>query len=216
MDPRSQTASEPSDLGIRIRHRRLALGLSMAEVAERTGLSTKRVERIETRPFAVTGGELARLSRALDVTIDDLTGPHRSTTTPRRSQVTPVLQPMRREECLKLIDAGDVGRIAYHRADELVVIPVNYCYVNDLVIFRTAVDSAVAQYALAPVAFELDSVDEGLQDGWSVLVNGMVRPATEEESESAHGRVEPWAGGTRETYMVIEPHRVTGRRIRSW
>ena len=215
MDPRTQTASEPSDLGIRIRHRRLALGLSTAEVAERTGLTTTRVERIETGPFALTGGELARLSRALDVTIDDLSGSRRPTT-PRRSPVAPVLQPMRREECLKLIDAGDVGRIAYNRADELVVIPVNYCYVNDLVIFRTAADSAVAQYALAPVAFELDSVDEGLQDGWSVLVNGMVRPATAEESDSARGRVEPWAGGTRETYMVIEPHRITGRRIRSW
>ena len=215
MDTRSQTAGKPSDLGIRIRHRRLALGLTMAEVAERAGLSTERIEHIETRPLALTGGELARLSRALDISIDDLTGPHQPRT-PRRPPLAPILEPMRKEECVKLIEAGVVGRIAYNGADDLVVIPVNYCYLNDLIIFRTAADSAVAQYDLAPIAFELDFTDEGLQDGWSVLVHGLVRPAVREESDAARGRVEPWAGGTRESYMAIEPHRITGRRVRSW
>jgi hypothetical protein len=215
MDTRSQAAGKPSDLGIRVRHRRLALGLSTAEVAERTGVSTERIEHIETLPFALTGGELARLSRALDLSIDDLTGPYRPTT-PRRPPMAPVLEPMRKEECVKLIEAGVVGRIAYNGADELLVIPVNYCYVNDLIIFRTAADSAVAQFDLAPITFELDFTDEGLQDGWSVLVHGLVRPAVKEESDAARGRVEPWAGGTRESYMAIEPHRITGRRVRSW
>jgi transcriptional regulator with XRE-family HTH domain len=215
MVPRSQSSGPPSDLGIRIRRRRLALGLSTAEVAERTGLNADRVEHIETRPSALTGGELARLARALEITIDDLTGPYRPRT-PRRSPMAPVLQPMRKEECVALIQAGDVGRIAYNRADELVVIPVNYCYLDDLVIFRTAVDSAVAQYDLAPIAFELDFTDQGLREGWSVLVNGMVRPATTEETDAARGHVEPWAGGTREAYMVVEPRRISGRRIRSW
>ena len=215
MDTRAQTAGTPSELGIRIRARRLALGLSTAEVAERTGLSTDRIEHFETRPFALTGGELARLARALELAIGDLTGPHRPVT-PRRAPTTPVLQPMRREECVTLIETSDVGRIAYNRADELVVIPVNYCYLNDQIVFRTTADSAVAQYDLAPIAFELDVFDEGMRDGWSVLVNGMVRPATVEETDAARGRVEPWSGGTRETYMVVEPHRISGRRIRSW
>lgn len=215
MDTRSQTAGTPSDLGIRIRHRRLAIGLSRAEVAQRTGLSTARIEHIETRPFALTGGELARLSRALDITIEELTGPHHPRT-PRRAPIAPVLEPMRKEECVKLIEAGGVGRIAFDGADDLVVIPVNFCYLNDLIIFRTAADSEVAQYDLAPIAFEIDFVDEGFQDGWSVLVNGVVRPGTSEESDASHDRVEPWAGGTRETCMVIEPHRITGRRIRTW
>jgi transcriptional regulator with XRE-family HTH domain len=214
MDSRSQTTPTPSDLGLRIRRRRLALGLSTAEVAERTGSSIERIEQIETGPFALTGGGLVRLARALDTDVDDLTSPRRSRT-PHRAPIAPVLDPMRREECITLIDARDVGRIAYNRADELVVIPVNYCHLNGLIIFRTATDSAVAQYDLAPVAFELDDLDEGMREGWSVLVNGIVRPATPEESRLARGRVEPWAGGTRETYMVVEPHRITGRRIRS-
>ena len=212
MDTRSQ---KPSDLGIRIRHRRQALGLSTTEIAERTGLSTERVEHIETAPFALTGGELARLSRALDISIGDLTGTRRSGT-PRRPPIAPVLEPMRKEECVALIDAGGVGRIAYNGADDLMVFPVNYCYLNDLIVFRTAADSAVAQYDLAPIAFEIDFTDEGMQDGWSVLVQGVVRPVTSQELVAARGRVEPWAGGTRESYMAIEPHRITGRRIRSW
>ncbi|WP_406047137.1 helix-turn-helix domain-containing protein [Kribbella sp. NBC_00889] len=217
MDTRSQNVDVPGDLGARVRHRRTALGLSTSEVAQRTGMSTRRIERIETRPVILTGGELVRLSRALDTTITELFAPLQHQWT-RRTALTPepVLEPMRRDECVKLIESGGVARIAYNRAGDLTVIPVNYCYVNDLIIFRTAADSAVAQFDLAPIAFELDRVDEGMHDGWSVLVNGMVRPATNEEIESALNRVEPWAGGTRETYVAIEPHRISGRRIRSW
>jgi transcriptional regulator with XRE-family HTH domain len=215
MNTLAKTADSPSDLGIRIRHRRIALGLTTAEVAERTGLSTERVDHVESRPFALTGGELGRLARALDLRIEELTGPHHPRTTPR-PPTAPVLRPMRKEESVRLIEAGTIGRIAYNRAEDLVVIPVNYCYLNDLIIFRTTVDSAVAQYGLAPIAFELDLFDEGMQDGWSVLVNGTVRPATPQEADAAKGRVEPWAGGTREAYMVIEPRRVTGRRVQSW
>jgi len=215
MDSRSQTTPTPSDLGLRIRRRRLALGLSTAEVAERTGSSIERIEQIETGPFALTGGGLVRLARALDTDVDDLTSPRRPRT-PHRAPIAPVLDPMRREECITLIDARDVGRIAYNRADELVVIPVNYCHLNGLIIFRTAADSAVAQFDLAPITFEIDFTDEALHDGWSVLVHGMVRPVTREELDAARGRVVPWAGGTRESYMAIDPHRITGRRIRSW
>lgn len=204
-----------SDLGTRIRDRRRALGLTVAEVAVRTGLSTRRVDHIETRPFALTGAELVRLAHALDTTVTDLTraDPAR---VPRRAPMAPTLDPMRKEECRRLIEAGDVGRIGYTGVDGLVVIPINYCTLGELIVFRTAADSAVAQFDLAPIVFELDAFDEGMHDGWSVLVNGTVRPATDLEIEAVHDRVDPWAGGTRDTYMVIDPHRITGRRIRSW
>ena len=211
----TQTAGGPSSLGTRIRHRRQALGLSAAEVAERAGLTADRVDQIETRPFALTGAELLRLAHALDCTIEELTGP-RHPATSHQPPIAPVLEPMRQEECLVLIRSGSIGRIAYTGIDEVVVIPVNYCYRNELIIFRTAADSAVAQFDLEPIAFELDLFDEGMRDGWSVLVNGMVRPATDAETDAARGHVAPWAGGARETYMAIDPRRITGRRIRSW
>ncbi|GAA1599377.1 MULTISPECIES: helix-turn-helix domain-containing protein [Kribbella] len=207
--------SGSSDLGTRIRHRRQALGLSTAEVAERSGLATDRIEYIETRPAALTGAELVRLSHALDLSVQDLTAADRPRT-PRRPPVAPALEPMRKVECRRLIEAGSVGRIAYQGSDGLVVIPVNYCTLGDLVIFRTASDSTVAQYDLAPIVFQLDAFDEGMHDGWSVLVDGTVRPAVAAEIEAVHDNVEPWAGGTRDTYLAIEPRRITGRRIRSW
>jgi transcriptional regulator with XRE-family HTH domain len=211
----AQTTRGPSNLGTRIRHRRQALGLSTAEVAERTGVTTDRVEHIESRPSALTGTELVRLSHALQVSVDDLAGPLRPTTA-HRTPLAPALQPMRKEECTELIAGATVGRIAYDGADGLVVIPVNYCTLGELIVFRTASDSAVAQYDLATIAFELDAIDPGMQDGWSVLVNGKVRPASDLESDAVGDRVEPWAGGTRDSYMVIEPDRVTGRRVQSW
>ncbi|TDO48331.1 transcriptional regulator with XRE-family HTH domain [Kribbella sp. VKM Ac-2571] len=210
----AQTNGRHSDLGTRIRHRRQSLGLTLAEVAIRTGLDTGRIDHIETRPFALTGAELARLAHALDLTVTDLTSDRPKPD--RRTPVAPALDPMRKEECRRLIEAGSVGRIAYHGVDGLVVIPVNYCTLGELIVFRTAADSAVAQYDLEPIVFELDAFDEAMHDGWSVMVNGTVRPAVDTEIASVHDRVEPWAGGTRDTYMVIDPHRTTGRRIRSW
>lgn len=210
----AQTSDRHSDLGTRIRHRRQALGLTVAEVAHRTGLDTGRIDHIETRPFALTGAELVRLAHALDLTVTDLTGDR--PTAARRTPVAPTLDPMRKEECRRLIEAGSVGRIAYDGVDGLVVIPVNYCTLGELIVFRTAADSAVAQYDLDPIVFELDVIDEGMHDGWSVMVNGTVRPAVDTEIASVQNRVDPWAGGTRDTYMVIDPHRTTGRRIRAW
>jgi transcriptional regulator with XRE-family HTH domain len=210
----AQTNGRHSDLGTRIRHRRQSLGLTLAEVAIRTGLDTGRIDHIETRPFALTGAELVRLAHALDLTVTDLTDDRPKPD--RRTPVAPALDPMRKEECRRLIDAGSVGRIAYDGVDGLVVTPVNYCTLGELIVFRTAADSAVAQYDLEPIVFELDAFDEGMHDGWSVVVNGTVRPAVDTEVASVHNRVEPWAGGTRDTYMVIDPHRTTGRRIRSW
>lgn len=209
MDTRTAASS---NVGTRIRHRRQALGLSTAEVAERAGLAASRVEYVESGPFALTGAELVRLAHALDLSVHDLTTeritPH------HRSPVAPALEPMRKAECRQLIEAGTVGRIAYAGADGIVVIPVNYCTLGEFIVFRTAADSVVAQYDLEPIVFELDSFDEGMHDGWSVLVNGVVRPAVATEIEAVH--VEPWAGGTRDTYLTIEPRRTTGRRIRSW
>ncbi|MGW7681570.1 helix-turn-helix domain-containing protein [Kribbella sp. NPDC054772] len=213
MDP--QLADRPDDLGSRIRYRRQALGLTRAEVADRAGLSVARVDHIETRPFTLTGAELVRLAQALDVSVEGLTHADRPRT-PVRPPVAPHLEPMRAEECLRLIESRSIGRIAYAGVGELIVIPVNYCTLDRLIVFRTASDSAVAQYDLEPIAFELDFVDEGMRDGWSVLVNGTVRPAVDLEIEAVRDRVEPWAGAPRDTYLVIDPHHITGRRIRSW
>ncbi|MFK4084935.1 helix-turn-helix domain-containing protein [Kribbella sp. NPDC020789] len=214
MNTTTHPPGAPTGVGIRIRQRRQALGLSTADVAERTGLGTDRIERLESGPFALTGLELVQLARALELTVSELVGRHRPVA-PAAAPLAPDLQPMRKPECVELLRTGQIGRLAYNGADGLVVFPVNYRWIGDVIVFRTAADSGVAQYDLEPVAFELDFLDEGMHDGWSVLVNGVVRPA-EDGERAAAGAVEPWAGGTRQACMTVEPRRITGRRIRSW
>jgi transcriptional regulator with XRE-family HTH domain len=205
------------DLAARVGRRRAALGLSVAEVAGRANLEAARVERIEARPVALTGGELVRLAAALDSTVSELVGA-KAQQSPGSGEAGahPVLEGMRQEESVALIGTRSVGRIAYQFAGQLVVIPINYRWLDGRVVLRTAADSPIAQYALEPVAFEVDHVEEGLRDGWSVLINGSVRPATEDEALAAVGVVEPWAGGRRDSYLVIEPNQITGRRIRNY
>jgi hypothetical protein len=130
--------------------------------------------------------------------------------------IGPTLEGMSRTQCLAMLETSSIGRIAYTAANRLTVVPVNFRLHTGMIILRTAEDSSIAQYALEPVAFEVDRIDEQLHAGWSVLVNGMVRPATDDEAAQVHDLVEPWAGGNRDTCMVIEPAQISGRRLRAW
>jgi nitroimidazol reductase NimA-like FMN-containing flavoprotein (pyridoxamine 5'-phosphate oxidase superfamily)/DNA-binding XRE family transcriptional regulator len=213
------TAQHHSTDGIaaRVRQRRLALGLSRADVAQRSGLSLKAIERIETQPVALPAGELMRIVHALDTTLSELV-PSEAVHEQARTlgPARPTLEGMAPAECLAMLRRGGVGRIAYNVAGHLAVVPVNFGLHTGMIMFRTAEDSTIAQYSLEPVAFEVDRIDEETHEGWSVLVNGTLRPATDDEAAVARRLVEPWAGGKRETCMVIEPGQLSGRRLRAW
>jgi nitroimidazol reductase NimA-like FMN-containing flavoprotein (pyridoxamine 5'-phosphate oxidase superfamily) len=91
-------------------------------------------------------------------------------------------------------------------------------------VFRTARHSALdedLQTGIAGgeymVAFEIDELDFAMRQGWSVLIQGPahhVEAEAERQAATAAG-VEPWAGGERELFLRIVPHRVTGRRIKA-
>jgi nitroimidazol reductase NimA-like FMN-containing flavoprotein (pyridoxamine 5'-phosphate oxidase superfamily) len=116
----------------------------------------------------------------------------------------------------------EVGRIAYNGRYGPTVLPVNYRLYEDSVVFRTGQDSALdedlrtgiadAEYK---IAFEIDELDPGAREGWSVLIQGSAHHVTAEQERAAVARtgVSPWAGGTKELYMRIVPTRITGRRI---
>lgn len=125
-------------------------------------------------------------------------------------------------ECLRLISAGGIGRIAFTGRFGPTVLPVNYKLHDGTIVFRTRQDSptdedlrtgiANAEYK---VAFEIDEFSPLTREGWSVLVQG---PAHHVESDAERASVreagvEPWAGGPRELFLRITPSRVTGRRI---
>jgi hypothetical protein len=66
------------------------------------------------------------------------------------------------------------------------------------------------------VAFEIDELNPGAQEGWSVLVQGPLHHVEVEEERASVQQtgVRPWAGGVRELYLRIRPTRITGRCIR--
>jgi nitroimidazol reductase NimA-like FMN-containing flavoprotein (pyridoxamine 5'-phosphate oxidase superfamily) len=126
-------------------------------------------------------------------------------------------------ECLQLISAGGVGRLAYAGRFGPTVLPVNYKLHEGTIVFRTTQDSPVDEDlrtgirgAEFKVAFEIDDINPAAREGWSVLIQGSahhVESETERASVLAAG-VEPWAGGIRELFLRIVPTRITGRRIR--
>jgi len=207
------------DLARRVRRRRGALGLSREEVATRARMEPAYLDRVESAPVAMTAGALIRLADALDTSVSNLldSQPNRPPGH-GRAAVHPVLDDMQEQECLQLIEAGGVGRVAFELAGRLSVVPVNFAISDGSVVFRTAPTTAIGRYGAGRVAFEVDRIDEGMHEGWSVLISGTARQAGPEEAQKLREAltVEPWAGGGREVYIVITPEQVNGRRIRAW
>jgi nitroimidazol reductase NimA-like FMN-containing flavoprotein (pyridoxamine 5'-phosphate oxidase superfamily) len=134
-----------------------------------------------------------------------------------------VIEELDEAESLRLIAPGGIGRIAYASRFGPAVLPVNYKWYDGAIVFRTARHSALdedLQTGIAGgeymVAFEIDQLDFAARQGWSVLIQGPahhVEGQAERQAATAAG-VEPWAGGERELFLRIVPHRITGRRIK--
>ena len=118
-----------------------------------------------------------------------------------------------RDECLELLGAMSVGRIAYTTDDGPRVLPVNYVLEGESVVFRTVSDGEVYRHALETTcAFE---IDEFYQSGWSVLAVGGLQLLTEEEfARLQFGKIpKPWAAGPRGMFVRLPCVQLTGRRV---
>jgi hypothetical protein len=126
------------------------------------------------------------------------------------------------EECLDLLHEQRVGRIAVTVVGYPLVFPVNYCVVEDRVggsqrrlvwiALRTRPGNVI-DTAPRFVSFEIDHVDTTHHLGWSVLVSGLLHRVDEAAAEFGDRfDPEPWLA-ERDEWLVIEPTRVTGRRI---
>ncbi len=119
-------------------------------------------------------------------------------------------------ECMELLAAKSVGRIAYTGDAGARILPVNYILANNSVIFRTVPDGEIFHYALSSIcAFEVDETDEFFQSGWSVVVVGRLQLATEDDFDRMlYGKLpEPWAGGNRNMFVRLPCVQVSGRRV---
>ncbi|MFI6706473.1 pyridoxamine 5'-phosphate oxidase family protein [Nonomuraea sp. NPDC050478] len=210
------------DLGRRIAHHRERLGLTREQVAERAKVSAGYVEYLEETPASPTSETVHRLAEALGTTADDLLGGGRERPPGRGpAAASPSLEKLDREECLRLIAPGGIGRVAFNGSHGPTVLPVNYKLHQGAIIFRTSYGGAMdrdlrtgMEGVEIVVGFEIDQIDEAQREGWSVLVQGPFHHVPEEEVAEVIGAdVTPWAGGERLLYIRIIPQQITGRRI---
>jgi len=142
---------------------------------------------------------------------------NRSNSSPRESgHQLEHLEAIEREECLRLLKAHGVGRIAASARCRPIIYPVNYTLADDAIIFLTRpggdLDRATEG---AIVAFEIDSADFTYHEGWSVLVVGRSAHVSDPPAvKRARGlSLTPWAGENRNVMVRVVLDDVTGQRI---
>jgi nitroimidazol reductase NimA-like FMN-containing flavoprotein (pyridoxamine 5'-phosphate oxidase superfamily) len=129
-----------------------------------------------------------------------------------------MLDELSRAECIELLASCPVGRIGAVVDGAPLVLPVNYRWIPDertpYIAIRTRPDNVIDRAGPA-VAFEIDGVDAYHHTGWSVLVRGalhhVMNPALAREVLDPH----PWLQADRDSWLVIEPETITGRRLRA-
>jgi hypothetical protein len=121
------------------------------------------------------------------------------------------------EECRELLRGEQIGRVGFNQRGQTVMLPVNYAFVADSVLFRTTVGSKldIAQ-ARSAASFEIDDWDAANRTGWSVLVKGHAEEVTDDwfVSICEYFNVEPWADQIpRDHWVRLTTEEITGRWI---
>lgn len=124
-----------------------------------------------------------------------------------------------RDECLRLLGAGTVGRVVVLTpAGTPLIRPVNYALdpASQSVVFRCAEGTKLISLMRAAHAwFEIDEIDEAARTGWSVIVAGVTEAVTRpEEVRRLEGlALESWASAPGAKWFRIRARVVSGRRL---
>ncbi|MGA2827048.1 MAG: pyridoxamine 5'-phosphate oxidase family protein [Streptosporangiaceae bacterium] len=208
----------PGDLSRRVTQRRQELKLTRQQVAARANVSLRYLEFLENYPGMPTSAVLRQLAAALQTSPAALLGAGMETA-PGGSTLTS--NPVRTErlsaaECHQLISPGGIGRIGFPTASGTMILPVNYAIAANTIVIRAGSGSVIAAHGDGDVSFQVDHIDEALEQAWSVLVQGQAHRVLQ-RTELAHlqrcAALQPWPGGEHDTCIRIAPHRISGRRI---
>ena len=125
------------------------------------------------------------------------------------------LELLTESECRDLLETEQIGRVAISVGALPAIFPVNYRMMDGDIVFRTGKGLKYkAALSGSVVGFEIDRVDPVTSTGWSVLVVGMAREMSlDETAPLAYSQISPWAGGERPHIIRIHPEVISGRRI---
>lgn len=151
----------------------------------------------------------------------DPTGDERASTgtaaePPGREERTGLIR-LSQEECVGYLESATVGRIVFVDDGQPMALPVNFAWHNGAIVFRTGDGQKLHAATVGQtVAFEVDSINEGSHDGFSVIVKGTAREVTDwaEQEQLEQLPVRPWQRQPwRRGWVCIDPSAITGRRL---
>jgi nitroimidazol reductase NimA-like FMN-containing flavoprotein (pyridoxamine 5'-phosphate oxidase superfamily) len=126
------------------------------------------------------------------------------------------LMDLRREDCLRLLAEGVVGRVVYSDAALPAAHPVTYYLDRDEVVFRAGLGGNLAAAARHQVVgFEIDAYDPSTRTGWSVLGVGVAYEVTDPDrlAALADRMPAPWAPDRAEHTIAVPLQQLSGRRL---
>lgn len=119
------------------------------------------------------------------------------------------------EECLQLLGAAHLGRVALCLQALPAVFPVHFAMLGRDPVFRTDVGTKLMAASAGQVlCLEIDEADAVNHVGWSVMVTGMAEVLTD-PSDLAQARelpLRPWVGHG-DAFVRIEAALLSGRRV---
>jgi nitroimidazol reductase NimA-like FMN-containing flavoprotein (pyridoxamine 5'-phosphate oxidase superfamily) len=120
------------------------------------------------------------------------------------------------DDCLDLLRGENVGRLAVSIRDQPDIFPINYVVDRGGIVFRTAEGTKLAASVLGKgVAFEVDGLDEGAGEAWSVVVKGHAVEIERmyELLDALDLPLFPWHASPKNRFVRIEPVEISGRRF---
>lgn len=122
---------------------------------------------------------------------------------------------MTRPECLARLTSARVGRVAVTAKAMPAIIPVNYTFASDSIVFRTKSDGLLARACDGSVvAFEVDRLADEGDRGWSVMVIGVATILTGAAADQAAALdLVSAMGEDRDVYVAVSLGRVSGREV---
>ncbi|MCB1029869.1 MAG: pyridoxamine 5'-phosphate oxidase family protein [Acidimicrobiales bacterium] len=121
-----------------------------------------------------------------------------------------------REDCLRLLASGWLGRISVSIAALPAILPVGYLLMDDSVVFRSAPSSKLDALGRGEViCFQADDVDRQTRTAWSVSVVGRAEVISDEAQLGALATVEEdlWPSITTAAWLRLGTDMITGRHI---
>lgn len=122
------------------------------------------------------------------------------------------------DECKELLEISVIGRIAFHSAAGLELLPINFLYLDGFIYTRVDKSSVIGELAAGvdEVAFQTDFHEDLYRQGWSVSVKGSVEAVTNELELANLGprrQLKPWAIGDRNLFLRLTPRTFSGRKV---